>query len=574
MGEPFAPRPASGRPDYRELLRTLNRGERTVSSEPSGLAGDHGADGRRRVADSAQEVDGTAVGPAAPEPEVSSELGASTARYVSAAPEPEPAAGPLAHEGDAHADAVPDVDGPPAPEAPRRVAPEGSASSGVSVLLVQSRQADAGARHDFADLRDRDLVDLFCVLDALDARLDIQTTTAKQERGRNAVQLFIYDRGFFPSSSEYERWREGDPRRKSLPTDSTIRRAFGGSWDDVRAAFGEGPGRPDLTARRGISNGPRFEKPELSSIFTTWVGTLSPSAPLLRDAFEAWLTAEADQPTTDLHRVPRSFDPFRRPDTFGGWRPLLEEHGVADRAARGGTQRRVRSPQYRARLLDPVGPERFGGTPAPPTAPPADMQLTAVRELLASLPDSELWADDRSPDNLRGLRAAASLFGPLVSYPQYNEVRELAREEAFSRALECDWPHSRQLTKRWGSWPQAKVAAKVMTPAEAVAGSTRHRYGDPELEQYLLCALRELGLGMSSTAFDAWRPDHKAERERRGLRPRVPEAALVAARLGEGDFDAAVDRVLAEHPDVRDELEERLFGPSAHPLQPPLRLVA
>ena len=183
--------------------------------------------------------------------------------------------------------------------------------------------------------------------------------------------------------------------------------------------------------------------------------------------------------------------------------------------------------------------------------------------MLAALPDSELWQDDRSPLNLRGVRAGAALFGSLVSYPQFNELRELGRDEAFSRGLECDWPHSRQLTKRWGSWPHAKVAAGVMTPDEAEAGSTRHRYSDQDLEQYLLCALRDLGLGLTDVEFDAWRPEHKAERKRHGLRPRAPEASLVAGRLGDGEFDTAVDRVLAANPVVRDELERRLFGDAA-----------
>ena len=193
--------------------------------------------------------------------------------------------------------------------------------------------------------------------------------------------------------------------------------------------------------------------------------------------------------------------------------------------------------------------------------------------MLAALPDSGLCHGDKSANNLSGVRAAASLYGSLMSYPQYHETRELAFEEALSRGLICDWPHPRSLTMKWNSWPQTKVKAGVMTAEEAEAGGARHRYSDRDLESYLLRALQDRGLGLSHAEYDkAWRHDHKAYRKRHGLRPRVPRAALVAERLGDGDFDAAVDAILAANPGVRDELEQRLFGDGS--TEPRLQLVA
>jgi hypothetical protein len=369
---------------------------------------------------------------------------------------------------------------------------------------------------------DRSEADLRCVLMALDSRLGNPATAARQEQANFTLQCFVDEHQRFPGPSELERWRTADPvRKRVLLSASAIRKAFGGDWSVVGAAWVAGTAGEDLTARRLTAMGPKFGREQLLAIGRAFVAWMPASGPLRRDDLVAFLKSQRDENTTGLPRLPRDYYAFRR--VFGSFEGFLTALGQEHRS-RYATARMTAPPS------DP-GPSRFKG-----------MRFRGT--------DAE---------RLEGVREAAKRYGALLSYPQYNAFRAEAVLAAGERGEDVPWPHSRTLVGKYGSWPAVKLAARVCTEADVASGAAQNTFSDDELVDALAQALLDYGPELTATGdYRVWRVRLQAQLASAGKPARVPRARLLSARLGgpRRQFTDAIRTVLDRRPDVAARLRD------------------
>jgi hypothetical protein len=376
------------------------------------------------------------------------------------------------------------------------------------------RRADPRALWRYGLLRDLGLPDLYLVLQACRLRRGLQGT-AKQERAYLGLRRCIEDpdTSSLPKRKDYTNWRNADPeRRERYPAATYIIAAFGNTWDDALEAVTGA--RREILLRRKTARGRSLSQVALCAWFDAWLRTLDSEQHLKRDDFEVFLEGYQRDAHPELGIAPGWFQ-YRR--EFGSWDAFLLDRRVHHRAA---------SPRRRVRTADgamvAIIPHvlQAAGTP--------DAASDAYRAP-SKAPDEDALEEWKEV-----LVAAAGELGPHLSYPQYNRWRD-RNFDAYQDATGKPLPHSRTLMRHLGggSWPQAKVAAGLISQRDADSGRTRLKRGDDELLDIVCIAIEQKC--RTRAHYVRWRPRYRRDQTSASGDPWTPDVDTLLARFGGPD---------------------------------------
>lgn len=367
-------------------------------------------------------------------------------------------------------------------------------------------------------LRDRSEADRRLVFDACQRHLENAGTTAQQAQALAALRRFVALRGHAPSRRDWDAFRAAQLNPRAWPSAHFIRQALGG-WTGARAALGEPV--PDILARRLTAQGTAFEQSELLAAVKWWAG--SAPRPLRQKEFHAWCSEQLSRVVLDEDtrpRLPLSPETIRR--HFGGWRAFMAAADLLDGLARDDQDSSAASA---------VG---WDLDSAPSTTRPR----YSKEELLAWLD----WFGEHV-----GVVDASSL-----SQDAYDRLQRRVASEAAREGRILHVPVSRTYAQRFGSWPEAKVAAGWMRPEQAILQPSRARYEPDGLVAALTAAIEACGLPLSVVEYRRWRQRRLRDLAQGDARARVPSHTLLRARLGSSSesWEAAVAYVYSASGDT------------------------
>lgn len=318
--------------------------------------------------------------------------------------------------------------------------------------------------------------------------------------------------GHSPSIKEYRTYRrETDDR---LPSDGSIRRWAGGSWNEalLRARL-DAEVEPDVLV---IDLGPAFTAEEAIQAMRD-CATEGGVVPTLID-YLSW--ARREDVRRRPGRRPRTVAVFQR--LFGGWLPALVAAGLEAR------------PGHESPLPDSI-------------------QVRVGR--------GYRWNDEQLAETLR---AAARDLGRVPTVQAFSHYRQRRLDAAHAQGKAIALPSYTAFLARYRQWDVALVAAGL----EARGGRSVHsipgrprggrrRIPDEEMFASIRLCWMEIGEPFTAPRYMDWRLGVLARDRAEGHRPRrIPSYHSIWGRFG--TWDVAVDVALALDEDDEDDaaLEE------------------
>jgi hypothetical protein len=342
------------------------------------------------------------------------------------------------------------------------------------------RTVDALAMALFGVARELPAAERRVLLSAIDGRL----YNVSGERARLALEVLRRcerETQQTVSKRRYERWRESHPERETLPSSTYVANSLGGSWARAMDAAGVTPSVEHATFR-WHRQGPAPSDQEVC-------------AELCRCAQEV-----------------------REDFTFGEYRAWA-------------LQQRAEGPERRGLLISPsTFIHRF--------------ESFAQARLAAGLTESRRhrgprgnYAEYTREACITVLQAAAreTRSRPLT-VRAYMRWRASQLEDARRRGIWRPVPEWKSIRDRFDSWPQALVAAGIISPgtaAEYFRGQGQ-RVPDEHIARWLCAAAAELGPKMTGFAYRRWR-EKQIDSQTAGYPP-----SLRVLQLRFGRWSAAV----------------------------------
>lgn len=305
----------------------------------------------------------------------------------------------------------------------------------MSTSPVPHRRAEPMALLIWSELRDRSEHDRRLVYEALLPRLGAGESTSSQAQSIEALRRYrMIEGGDWPSARGYREFRNRQPEPRRWPSDSRIRRAFGGSWPEaVAAAAGVPVEQLDVRTRRLTSNGKSLSKEVLFELVREWEKEKNEDWPPLEGRFIEWCRDLAD--AGDPRRPPRTREAIRR--LFEDWNEMLLESGI------------VRLPSPQTDDIDFT------------TAPYTLINLYTHDQICAWM----CWIAAGRPDG-----------GLFMSDVDYDQRCEPVREAIKRQRLGLRVPWGSAFKKRFGTFAMGRVAAGLTTVDEQEAAGPE-RYG-------------------------------------------------------------------------------------------------
>jgi len=389
-----------------------------------------------------------------------------------------------------------------------------------------------------------------------------------REQLKTSLQTAKDEIGSAASKPQYEVLYRSRPELRLL-SPSTVQ-LWLGSWLNSYVLLGEEPPR-DLRAYRLRALGPAFTEAEIAAMLRAAAKAQLPRRFLSTSAFWAWVDSERANPTSEFDRLPRDKQNgvFRR---LGGFfacclradvisyeqarRCLIPEVLLAmlRRTAKHIGSQVLRFEDYLAWAeiedQDPQSPypllprsrdmfiERFGSWNAACAA--AGLVAGRVCEGERHRGGAKVGANTYSDKALLSrLRDNSEDLGG--GYVTEHEFR-IYEDWMAGAASDDGGPRVAFVTSmyrdRFGSWPQAHLAAGIIDAAEARRLGQRGRLTDDEVRADAHAALRKLGRDIKRSGYRAFRSERIKRAE--GPRHRVASDFVIAARFGAGNFNVAM----------------------------------
>lgn len=424
----------------------------------------------------------------------------------------------------------------------------------------------------WAILRDRSDTDRRLVFDALERRLGIGETTAKQDLALRALRhwMEVHESESAPSKNAWERFRSSHADPGLLPSATLIRNAFGGSWTRA-AAIAEGRPQADVGSRRLTASGRRMKRAEVIEAIRDWASTVDADQPLLQAQFLSWCREQLFDPASKYELLPTTEGPFIK--LVGYWQDVLTEIGEARRSS-SAWARKLRAGEAAvtpaagtgaAASGAPVADASGGGTGSAAgdgsgsdvvvssdgdgdadgneSAVDAGTRgggLTVGSDVLATAPTSPPGAYSQSElkEWMRWLAGLTDDRGASLGAKAFNRLRGQVITAALNQGQVMRIPSAVTLTQRlgFGSWDDAKRAAGLTVARREPGAGLNRRYSDAELKETVRLAATEVtganAARLTDLAYRSWRLKRIEQLRHRDPEARMPSHVLLRRRLG------------------------------------------